>query len=128
MKQLTLFLILASLAFGDEVPKAPERPLTKEESLTLQLSQSRILRLRDKYKIAEYEAEVQPLINDQQVAFVAACKSIGIPDAKIATECRLSTGVDGEGKPVTGPDGKPVAARVWWEKPEPSKVIPEEKK
>lgn len=119
---LLMSLALAAMAQDAKVASSPtpipatsERALAKEESLALQLSQVRVLRLQERYKIQEYQAELQPMANEQQAMWIAACKSIGIPDEKIQTECRINTGVDADGKPVNGPDGKPVTPRVWRE-------------
>ena len=114
-------LVFGQAAGGEKVsPKTAERELTNEESLRFQLMQSRVARLRDKYKISDYEAEAQQLLNEGRETFVLACKSIGIPDDKIESECMYTTGVDAEGKVVQGPDGKPVKARVW-RQPAPEK-------
>lgn len=107
--------VTSKVAVGESVHASTDRTLTAEESLKLQLTQARIQHLQDKYKIAEYQAEVQAVIAEQQSVFAAACKSVGIPEDKVATECRLNTGVDADGKPIAGPDGKPVASRVWRE-------------
>lgn len=121
---LLMTLTLAAMAQDAKVATGPtpvpvpaERALTSEESLKLQLSQSRILRLQDKYKIAEYQSEVTAIAAEQNAVWLAACKSIGIPDDKIQTECRINTGVDADGKPVLGPDNKPLKPRVWRELP-----------
>ncbi len=119
MMTLTLAVMAQDAKVAPEaakpLPVSADRALTKEESLALQLTQTRILRLQDKYKLAAYQEELQPIISDQQAVFMSACKSVGIAEDKVPTECRINTGVDAEGKPVVGPDGKQVAARVWRE-------------
>lgn len=126
MKSLFLIIGMAGVAFSqgvtskvevkDPISAPSERPLTSDELLKLQLTQARIQNLQTKYKLAEYQTEVQSFATEQQAIYVAACKSIGLSDANIkAGECRLDTGVDSDGKPTMGPDGKPLAPRVWRE-------------
>ncbi len=134
MKHLFLMIAFTGLTFAQApvtakmdqktltAPTAPaERPLTKEESLGLQLTQTRIVRLQEHYKISEYQAAIQSIGAEGQAIFTNACRSIGIPEDKIATECQYNTGVDADGKPIMGADGKPLAARVWWEVPKETK-------
>lgn len=95
----------------------PERGLSEAEVLRIRLSMARVQILQDRYKLSDYQKEVQPLLEEQESIVTQACLSVGIPADKVKTECSLSTGVDNEGKPLTAPDGKPVPARVWWSKP-----------
>lgn len=103
-------------------PPAPasERALSETEVLKLQLTAAKIELLQKKYDTAGFQKEVQPL-SDQQAAIVqAACESVGIAKDKVQAECRIQTGIDQDGKPVVGPDGKPVQPKVWREIPKPA--------
>ncbi len=98
-----------------------ERGLTEAESLKLQLLAAKIQLVQDKYKIEDFQKEIQPLVNEQEALASALCGSVGIPAAKIKTECGLNLG-------GAGPDGKPQAAKVWWQKPQAVAMPQAEKK
>lgn len=107
----------AKVAAAVEAPAVavlPERPLTELEITKIQLADARIELLKKSYKIDEYSKEVQPLVSEKEAVLIAACVSIGIPAEKVRTECGANTG-------GAGPDGKPVAGRVWTIKPEKDK-------
>lgn len=95
-------------------PTVPtERPLSEAESLKLQLTTAKIQLLRDKYQVDQFEKDVKPISDEQFAIFEAACISVGVDKDKIRSECGLNTGVGPDGKPIMGPDGKQVPARVW---------------
>lgn len=102
-----------------EAPKS-ERNMTETESLKIQLAAAKIQLLREQFKIEDFNKQVEPLSSEQYAVVAAACKSVGVPEDKIQTECGVSTGVGPDGKPQMGADGKPVQARVWWNKPAPA--------
>ncbi len=115
-------LIFAQAAKVDKAPSSPsaaptERPLTETESLKLQLTMAQISLLNKKYDIEKYQAELKPLVEEQQAVAMAACHSVGVSDDKVQTECALVTGVGQDGKPTMGQDGKPVQAKVWHQIP-----------
>lgn len=107
----------AKVSTAVPVPNSPavssERPLSEVELLKLQLSMANVKLLQDKYKLAEYQREVQPEGDKQEKIVTEICLSIGVPADKIKTDCGLQTGLDAEGKPVLGQDGKPVPAKAW---------------
>lgn len=141
MKALTLFAASAVLmitAFAQDAkmsPTAPagptqatERALSENEVLKLQLSIANAQLLQDKYRIQEYQKEIQSISDEQEKIFFEACKSVGVPADKIKTECQVTTGMGPDGKPVMGQDGKPMQGKVWWNKPAPVPVIADPKK
>lgn len=103
------------------VAKPAERALTETESLKLQLSMANITLLQKKYNIEQYSKDLQPLVAEQEKVAMEACRSVGIPDEKVKTECGINTGIDQDGKPILGADGKPAQPRVWWNRPEAKK-------
>lgn len=122
MKYLILFAATAALMFGQEakvavppssIPTVTERALSELEVTKLQLSIAQIELLQKKYDIEKYQAELKPHLDAQQAIVGAACKSVGVAEDKITTDCGLSTGIGQDGKPAMGADGKPVQARVW---------------
>jgi len=115
MKFVLLMTLTLAVMAEDVKPLPAERPLTKEEILALQVDELRITRLQDQYKISEYQSKANPIFATHNEKIQALCISIGIPQDKIVVECKFTTGVDMDGNPVVGPDGKPVAARVWRE-------------
>jgi hypothetical protein len=104
-------------------PAAPtERPLTKDELLLFRSTMAEIRNLREKFHIDEFNEKVQPKVNEQNQVFVAACRSVSVPEDKIQptvgqSECSLNTGLDNEGNPLKDAAGKPVPPKVWWNKP-----------
>lgn len=121
---------LAALSFGQDskmvsppapLPPPTERALSETEVLKLQNSLLQMQVLNKDYKIDEYNSKAKPIIDAQQAIAVAACKSVGVPEEKITTECGITTGIGQDGKPTMGADGKPVQPRVWWQKPESAK-------
>lgn len=130
--KLFLFAAMAAVMFGQDAkiavapagPPAPatERPLSENEILKLKLAQSQIQVLRDKYKIDEYQKEVGPISQSQMSVAQDACLSVGVAKDKLQTECGLQTGFDGDGKPLTGPDGKSAEPKVWKIAPPPAEV------
>lgn len=105
-------------------PASPaERPLNETEILKFQNSMLQIDRLKKLYKIDEFNEKVQAYSSDQQAEYSSVCKSIGLTDAQIkAQECGLSVGVDLDGKPLMGQDGKPIPSKVWHSLPAPDPV------
>ncbi len=130
MKIVFLLAASAALMFAQDakvdkastLPSAAptERPLTETESLKLQLTMAQISLLNKKYDIEKYQAELKPLVEEQQAVALAACKSVGVPDDKVQTECALQTGIGQDGKPTMGQDGKSVQAKVWHAIPAPA--------
>ena len=122
--KFVLLAALAAFSFGQD-PKAEDkhdRPLTKDELLTFRATMAEVRDLRATYKIAEFNEKIQPKVAEQQKTFFEACKSVGVPEDKInptsgPSECGLATGLDDNGNPVKDANGKPIAARVWWNKP-----------
>ena len=103
-----------------------ERPLTKDEVLEFRSTMAEIKNLRTVYKISEFEDKVRPKVAEQQDAFTKACLSVGVPADKInptsgPSQCGLNTGLDEEGNPLKGADGKPIPAKVWYQAPPPAK-------
>jgi hypothetical protein len=93
--------------------KASERPLSEAEVLKFQLLGAKMQILADKFKITEYQTELQPLSAEQQNLTVEKCASVGVTPDKIQTECGIDLGLGPDGKQRLGPDNKPVAAHVW---------------
>ncbi len=131
MKLIALLAASAALILAQDVKtdKSPspsatptERPLTETESLKLQLSIAQIQLLQKEYKIEEYQAKIKPYMDSQQSIAIAACKSVGVIEDKVTTECGLSTGIGPDGKPAVDANGKPVQARVWHATPVPPPV------
>lgn len=102
---------------GQSLSTPTERPLTETELLKIRATTAEIKLLRDEYKVDEFNQKVQPKSAEQLAVFTAACKSVGVPEDKIQTECGIATGFDQDGKPMNGADGKPVQPKVWWAKP-----------
>lgn len=133
MKNLLLLAAAAAMTMMGQdakvasVPTAPtaapaERSLSESEVLKIRLSMAQVQLLQDKYKLQDYQKEVKPLLDEQESIVTTACLSVGIPADKVKTECAINTGVDGDGKPLMNPDGKPVQGKVWWNRPaEPKK-------
>lgn len=108
-------------------PPPTERQLTETETLKLQLAAAKIALLNKQFDIAGYNKELIPIQAEQNAIAMAACKSVGIPEELIKQgQCGLNLGIDNDAKPMLGADGKPVAARVWWNKPAPP-VVAEKK-
>ena len=139
MNKLFLIAALACVAYAqdakfkgsptrlEDAGKPTERTLTETEALKLQLIAAKLQLLQERYKIAEFQKDAQPLNAEQETVATAACQSLGIPAEKIRTECGIQTGLGQDGKPLTGPDGKPVVAKVWWVKPAAPPVATEKK-
>jgi hypothetical protein len=128
MKTLFALAALAALMNAQPVAKpAPETPkvdaalteraLTEAEVLKIRATSAEIKNLSDTYKVEEFNKKVEPKATERQGVFIAACRSIQIPEDKIQTECRFVTGLDADGNTVMDPTGKPVKARVWRERP-----------
>lgn len=97
-----------------------ERALTDTEILKMQNNMLQVDRIQKDYKIQEFNEKVKPFSNAQQAQYVEACHSIGLTDAEISAQlCGYNIGIDLDGKPLIGADGKPTPARVW--KIEPAK-------
>ena len=131
----TLFVLAALAALmnaqpvakpAPETPKAEqnERALTDAEVLKVRATSAEIKNLSDVYKITEFNKKVEPKATERNGVFVAACRSVNIPEDKIQAECRFVTGLDEDGNTVMDPTGKPVAARVWWQKPSTTATTP----
>jgi len=95
-----------------------DRLLTREEVLMIENSILRLALAQKNYKIEQYQAEVAHIVGEQESVIAAACKSVGVPADRLKSECGM-TGFGQDGRPVVGPDGKPVSPRVWWAKPSP---------
>lgn len=129
--KLILFAALAAVMFGQDAKIAApqggtpapstERPLSENEILKLKLAQTQIQVLKDKFKIEDFNKEVTPIQQSQMSVAQDACLSVGVAKDKLQTECGLVTGFDGDGKQLTGPDGKPLEPKVW-------KIVPAEVK
>jgi len=123
MKKLIIFLVFATAAYSEEVkkpetpPQPTERVLTETELLKLQLAAAKIQIIHDRYKFDDMQKELKPIVDEQNSVAMAMCQSIGIPPEMIQTQCGINLGTDQAGKQVMGPDGKPVQARVWWNRP-----------
>ena len=103
-----------------ELPKPalpPELVFNELDSTTLQLIATKAARLNDRYKIPEYQKELQPLAQQQQSLYLKACRKLGIPDDLIQKECGFESGVDLDGNVKKSPDGNPVQAKVWRQQP-----------
>lgn len=101
-----------------DTPPPTERQLTKDEVTSFELASARIQVLRAKFHIDDYEKEAKPFQDTLNGIFVAACKSVGVSEELIQKgSCGFTVGVDQEGKPLLGPDGKPITARVVFVKP-----------
>lgn len=99
-------------AITKEVAQPAERKLTREEVLEFQVALKDVAILRQKYRLEEFNKEVQSLSQIQLAIYTAACSSIGISQEKInRRECNFDIGLDEDGKPVMR-DGKPVEAKV----------------
>lgn len=136
MKVLVLLAAAAALIFADEkaAPKKEEEPtertLSEAESLKLQLLAAKIQILQDKYKIADYQKEMQPLADEQNALITQSCVSVGVPRDQVQTQCALNLEIGPDGKSLNGPDGKPLPAKVWWNKStlQATPVVSNEKK
>jgi hypothetical protein len=128
MKTLFLIFVAAMAAFSQELakvdPKATtpaakpaERPLTKEEVLTFRATMAEIKNLRAEFRIDEYEKKIKVIANEQQTAATDMCLSVGVPKELVQTQCGITTGLDENGQPLNGPDGKPITPKVFWNKP-----------
>lgn len=131
MKTILLCAALSALAFAQDAkvakPDVPaaiptDRALTETESLKLQVLSLKIELLQAKYRIKpmpipsgadNYQDELKPLNAEWQTTAEGFCKSVGIPQDLIATQCQINTG----GKAT---DGSPIVARVWWMRPQPA--------
>jgi hypothetical protein len=119
----------AKVAPGTNTPTSappPERPLTETEVLKLQLASTKIQLLQKEFRIEQYQKEVAPLSAEQNAVATAACRSIGIPEDLVQTQCGIVTGIGPDGKPQLDAAGKPVMPRVWWVKTmqPPAKATP----
>jgi hypothetical protein len=123
MKLIALFAATGALMMGQEAKMATaplpvkvptERPLTDLEVAKMQNYMLQIDRLQKEFKIQEFNEKVKPFSTAQQAQYAEACHSIGLTDAEIAAQvCGYNVGVDLDGKPILGPDGKPTPAKVW---------------
>jgi hypothetical protein len=136
MKTTFAIFALASLSFAqDKTPPAnlvggaspTERNLTEAEALKLQLLAARAQIIQDKYKIQQFQEEMKPITDEQSALAAGLCRSVGIPAELVQTQCSLNLGVDQNGRPIVGADGKPATPRVWWNRPAPAPVTPEKK-
>ena len=135
MKTVFLIFALAGVAFCQDIKAvnvpgssgAPtERALTDLEVTKFQLAAAQLELAKAKYKIQEFNEEIQPAVQSQNAIARAACLSVGVPENKILfgspeNECGINTGFGPDGKPLNGPDGKPTQPKVW-------RIIPPEKK
>lgn len=117
-----------------------ERNLADLESLELQIEslRSQLLAARSDLLDAKYHIKPMPapgaetwqeestkLLNTQKTSgdklralAGAMCKSVGVPEDKMNTECFIDLGMNNDGTPLLK-DGKPVAPTVKWVKPTP---------
>ncbi len=136
MKYLIVFAASAALmisAYGQDakiVPPGPEnnirqpapteKILSKADITEYQVSALRIEKLKTDFKISEFNEKVKPHADEQQAWYVGQCKSIGLSDKQIQEqECGLTIGVDLDGKPIMGQDGKPITSKVFHNAPPP---------
>lgn len=94
-----------------------QRALTEAEVLKVRLDMQKIKNLQDEFKIAEFNKKAQPISDDEQTVFIVACRSVGIPDDKIQSECALNTGYNPDDTPILDKDGKAIQSFVKWNKP-----------
>jgi|SRR5579864_911705 len=122
MRTVALLAAFSVVAFSQELKPVPtvgsqpattERALSESEVLKVQLATTELQLLQERYKIAEYQKEAQPIQEKQMAVLKAACLSVGVPETKMQTDCGISTGYGADGKPILGADGKQVPARVW---------------
>jgi hypothetical protein len=135
MKAIVLLAAMSALMMAQDAkmvtnPPAPakppsERSLSETEVLKMQNWMLEADRIQKFYKVDEFNEKMKPISMAQHAQYIEACYSIGLTDAEIAAqECGFNIGIDLDGKPIMGPDGKPMPAKVW--KIEPAK--PAEKK
>lgn len=107
-------------------PSPTERALSETEVLKLTNANLKIKLLGEKFKLDEYRKEAEAITSEQNAVAVTMCLSVGVPKEFVQTQCGVNLGVDPDGKPLLGPDQKPVQPRVWWQRPAAPPV--EEKK
>lgn len=136
MKVLFIFAATAALIYAQDAKVAPaasspqvpsERNLSEAEALKLQLLAAKIQIVQDKYQIPKYQEEVKPIADEQNALATNLCKSVGIPEALVQTQCGIQTGVGTDGKPLLDAAGKPVTPRVFWNKPAPPLPVTDKK-
>lgn len=93
-----------------------------QEFLKMNLKDDLAQLLRKRFDIAGFETEIKGPSDRQVKNAQTICKSVGIPDDKIQSECELQVGVYPDGRPELGPDKKPIMPRVFWRKPIPVDV------
>ena len=99
-----------------------DRPLRNEEILAAQLADTQVQLLQKQFNIADYLEKVKVPTDNYNAVKMAACKSVGVPEAEIAQWCGFITGLDQNGKPQLDPSGKPIEAHVFYGKPAPPPV------
>ena len=91
-------------------PSGPtERKIEEVDVLKLKLAAANIEMLNKDYKVEEYRTKVQGFMDEQLSVAQRLCKSVGVPDMLMSSQCKFDLG------------GKDKEARVWWEKG-PAKV------
>jgi hypothetical protein len=105
-------------------PQTPkERALTDGEVWHLKDTMAELTNLDSEYKIGEYNAKRSALLQEQMTVIGPACVSVSVPQDRISypkpdggtgSDCGITVpGKDKDGKPILGPDGKPLTGRVW---------------
>ena len=134
MKTLFALAALAALMNAQPTqkpaPEAPkvetpqnERGLTEAEQLKYRATMAEMKNIQEEFRIKEFNAKIAPKSNEQLAVIIAACKSVHVPEDKIQprngqpSECGFISGLDDDGNPAKGPDGRPIAAKVWWNRP-----------
>lgn len=108
----------AKVAPDPKLPPAPsERQLRADEITAAQLADTQVQLLQEKYKINEYLEKAKAPTAAYNAVKTEACKSVGVPEAEMNQWCGFVTGLDKDGNPILGPDGKPTPAKVWNAKP-----------
>lgn len=139
MKMLLFALFALSLFAADSKQASPsiptERPLTTDEVLQSQYNLKSVLLLAKQYDLDEHQKQIQefqkaaqPFQSANNETVIAACKSLGIAEKDIASECGFTNGLDQNGKPMLDQNGKPVVPRVWKIPQAPKPVSAAEKK
>ena len=104
-----------------------ERPLTESETTKAQLAFTQLLLLQKQFNVEEHQKQISdfqkaaqtPQLNNYAVV-VEACKSVGVQEKDIQTQCGFTNGLDQTGKPMLDQNGKPVPPKVWKIQPAPS--------
>lgn len=105
---------VASTAKPADAVQPQAKTLDKEVFYFLEMQDAKLEALGERYRINEYRAQAQAIVEARNKKIVELCAAVGIAEKEIEANCRVST------KEKEFPNG----VLQWMPKPEPIKASP----